>query len=135
MPTVFHVPVNDATADRGARVAAPRTAGSPTVTVVDGTLYGTEFPIFATAARAGGSLAIFEVTARSGNNLTVSGAVDGTTDVNLQVDDAFEPRPNRRALTEIHDAFATLEAAVVTLPYATDAQAAFPGIDVACRGD
>jgi lysophospholipase L1-like esterase len=120
MPITFHKPLNNV----ATTVAAGRSAGSPSIVVATGTgaSFGSTFPLIATASRAGAVLAIFEVTGRSADTLTVSGAIEGTTDVALLVGDVLEMRPTALAISEVQAALNTLEAAAVTLPYATTLQ-------------
>lgn len=108
--TTFHIPVNDATS----RVAAPRAVGAPVVvTAGTGALFGTSFPILLTVARGtpGTIVTELEATARTGDTLTISGPVEGASDVALLVGDLVECRPTALALAEVHDAVHALEAA------------------------
>src|SRR6185312_11174840 len=88
--------------------SAPRSIGAPIV-VADGSGFGSTFPLIATASRLGVVLAILEVIGRSGNTLMVSGAIEGTMDVALQVGDAVQMRPTALAITELQDAVHALE--------------------------
>src|SRR4051812_44937443 len=97
MITTFHRAINNVST----KVAAPRATGTPSIVVDDGTPFGSTFPLIATAARSGAVLAIFEVTARSGNTLTVSGAIEGTTDADLRAGDTLEMRPTALAISEV----------------------------------
>lgn len=105
MSTTFHTPRNNV----GTTVTVPRAVGGP-VTVADGSAFGDTFPLIATAVRGSSVLAILEVTGRSGNTLTVSGAIEGTTDAALLAGDRIEMRPTALALTEVQDAVNALEA-------------------------
>jgi hypothetical protein len=87
-----------------------RTAGASSLVVADGSLFGSTFPIIIATIRADTVLSILEVTARSGDTLTVSAAIEGTTDLDLMVGDLIEMRPTALAITEIHAAVHTLEA-------------------------
>jgi hypothetical protein len=115
MSTTFHAPRNGVSTT----VASPRSIGGSTITVAtgDGALFGSTFPTIVTAARSGTVLAIFEVTARTGDNLTVSGAIEGTADVALLAGDVLEMRPTALAITEIHTAVHALEALQSTTVY------------------
>lgn len=105
MSTTFHVPENGATST----VASPRTSGGASLVLADGSAFGTVFPKIVTVIRAGTVLCILEATARSGNTLTISGPIEGTTDANMIVDDTVEMRPTKLAMTEIHAAVNNLE--------------------------
>jgi hypothetical protein len=105
MPTTFHRPINGVSTT----VVIARTAGVAPLVVADGSLFGATFPIIIAAIRADTVLSILEVTGRSGNTLTISAAIEGTTDVDLIVGDLIEMRPTALAITEIHAAVNTLE--------------------------
>lgn len=91
-------------------VASAYTAGSGSLTVVDGSQFGTVFPIVVIVSRAGVRMSVLEVTARATNTLTVSGAVDGTTDVNLLVGDIVKEGPTALQTNELQDAINALPA-------------------------
>src|SRR5206468_1266050 len=61
-----------------------------------------------TIVRSGASLCVLEVTGRSGNTLTISGAIEGTTDHSLVVGDGVEMRPTALAITEIQAVIADI---------------------------
>lgn len=61
-------------------VAGAYTPGSGALSVVDGSVFGGAFPILVSTFRDSEPVSILEVVGRSGNTLSVSGAVDGTTD-------------------------------------------------------
>jgi hypothetical protein len=94
-------------------VASGYTAGSGSLVVADGTQFGTTFPIVVIAVRAGARLSVLNVTARSTNTLTVSGAVDGTTDVNLIIGDTIREGPCALHVNELQDAVNANDAAAV----------------------
>jgi lysophospholipase L1-like esterase len=129
--TAFHVPVNGASS----KVAVARSLGGPTVTVQSGTSFGSSFPLIATVSRANSVLAIYEVTGRSGNVLSLGATREGTSDVALQVGDLIECRPTAGAMSEIHTAVNALESSSIAGPYASVAQSAFPGFNIAGWGD
>jgi hypothetical protein len=108
--TVFHSPQNNASAT----VATPRAPGAATITVDNGAPFGSAFPVIATALRGGGVLCILEVTGRAGNVLTVSGAIEGTTDTAPRVGDTLEMRPTALAIVELQGAIHALEADYAT---------------------
>jgi len=81
-------------------LAAPYTAGSHTLVLDAGTgvKFGSTFPLTVTVIRAStyGTpdefSVIFNATARSGDTLTISGAIEGTTDHDFVVDDRVDVR-------------------------------------------
>lgn len=107
MSTIFHVPENGASSTIG----TARTSGATSLVVASGTggLFGTVFPKLITVARSGVVLCILEATARATDTLTISGAVEGTTDANMLVGDVVEIRPTALSQTEIQAAVHNLE--------------------------
>lgn len=113
MPT-FHKPINDVSTT----VAAPGyTHGSGSLSVATGTgpLFGTTFPLIVVAVRSEAILSILEVTGRVGDTLTVLGAIEGTTDVDLLTGDTVEMRPTALAIVELQDAIISDEEAIAIL--------------------
>jgi hypothetical protein len=107
MPTSFAKPINNITTT----VAAPYTAGSGSLKVASAagiTLGGSQW-IRVSTFRSGAPLSILKATAVSGNVLTIAGAADGYTDVNLISGDAAELRVTAGALAELHTAVNALE--------------------------
>jgi hypothetical protein len=99
MSLTFHTPINNVSDT----VQAARSSGAPIV-VSNGAQFGSTFPLIVTTARSGTVLCILNITGRSGNTLTVSGAIEGTTDQNLVVGDGVQMRPTALAITEIQSA-------------------------------
>jgi hypothetical protein len=87
MPTELHKLVNNA----ASTVGATYTAGSGTLTLAAGTgaRFGAAFPILVSTFYSldGVPKSILSVSGRTGDVLTITGAVDGTTDVDLAVGD------------------------------------------------
>lgn len=111
MTTPFHLPINSVSTT----VALARTGGDPDLVVADGSPFGSTFPLIVVAARASGVVSILEVTGRSGNSLTIAGAIEGTSDVDLMVGDLVEMRPTALAVTEIQAAVHALESGATNL--------------------
>jgi hypothetical protein len=110
MPTSFAKPINDI----ATTVAAPYTAGSGSLTVASAagiTLGGNQW-IRVSTFRSGAPLSILKATAVSGNVLTIAGAADGYTDVNLISGDAADLRVMAGALADLHTAVNALEASI-----------------------
>lgn len=110
MSTTFHVPRNGVSTTVG---ASGRTAGAGTLVVATGTgsQFGSVFPLVITVTRSGAVLCVLEVTARSTDTLTISGAIEGTSDTtNMVSTDVVEMRPTALAATELQDAIHNLEA-------------------------
>jgi hypothetical protein len=101
MPT-FHKPLNNVSTT----VGSAYTAGSGSLVLASGAgaQFGSTFPLIITASRAGSVLSILNVMGRSSDTLTISGAIEGTTDVNLLIGDSIEMRPTALAITELQDA-------------------------------
>lgn len=115
MPTAFHVAVDNASST----VTAPRAAGSATVQVAAGAVFGAAFPLYLAVDRGGAPLTILEVTGRAGNLLTVAGPASARwPDADLQVGDTVEVRPVAEGDAEIKAAINALEAAPGDLHYA-----------------
>lgn len=106
--TTFHIPENGSSST----VASPRTAGATSLTLVDGSAFGADFPKIVTVSRSGATLCILEATARSGATLTISGAIEGTADVDMVVGDVVQLRPTKLAMTEVHAAINAAEASI-----------------------
>jgi hypothetical protein len=107
MPTTFHRPLNGV----ATTVAAPRAVAAVVVVAAGtGTRFGSIFPLIVTAARGDTDLSILEVTGRAGDVLTISGAIEGTADVALEVGDRLEMRATAGAVVELQDAVHALEA-------------------------
>jgi hypothetical protein len=100
MSTTFHTPLNNTSTT----VASPRSSGVTSLTVADGSVFGSTFPVYATAIRSSTVLTILEITARSGNDLTVSGGADGSADAALQVGDSIQCRDNAGLWSELQTA-------------------------------
>src|SRR5437868_6427165 len=102
MSTTFHTPINNVSTTVGSN----HTGGSGSLVVASGagSRFGSTFPLVITASRAGTVRSILNVTARSTDTLTISGAIEGTTDVDLVVGDTIEMRPTALAITELQDA-------------------------------
>lgn len=92
----FHVALNNVSTT----VAVARNSGATSLTVADGSVFGSTFPVYITAVRSGSVVTILEITARSGNVLTVTGGVDGSTDAALQAGDVVECRDNAGLFNE-----------------------------------
>lgn len=110
MPTSFAKPINNI----ATTVAAPYTAGSGSLKVASAagiTLEGSQW-IRVSTFRSGAPLSILKATAVSGNILTIAGAADGYTDVNLISGDAAELRVTAGALADLHTAVNALETSI-----------------------
>jgi hypothetical protein len=94
-------------------VAAPRSAGAASLTVLDGSQVGVDWPAWVIVIRGAVRLCVLEVTGRAGDVLTVARAVDGTTDRDLGVGDAIRLGPTPGAVNELQDAHDALDSAVV----------------------
>ena len=110
--TTFHRLVNNAQST----VAAAYTPGSGALVVTDGSVFGDAFPLLLSVFRATTPLSILEVTGRTGNTLEISGAVDGTTDVDLQTGDVALCGTATLYVEELQAAVNTLEAGGAILP-------------------
>jgi hypothetical protein len=104
MSFTFHTPINNISAT----VTSSRPIGPGPLDVTDGAQFGSTFPLIVTAVRSGTVLCILEVTGRSGDTLTVSGAIEGTTDQDLVVGDSVQMRPTALAITELQGAIGML---------------------------
>lgn len=91
-------------------VASAYTAGSGSLVVTDGSQLGAGMPFLVIISRAGVRMSVLEVTAKATNTLTISGAKDGTTDVNLLVGDLVREGPCALHVNELQDAVNTLPA-------------------------
>ena len=84
---------------------SPHTVGDGVIKVEDGTGFGTTFPIRITCQRASDSaIVIFQVTARTGNDLTITGSIEGTADISLSAGDLCQQRLTALAVTEMQQA-------------------------------
>jgi lysophospholipase L1-like esterase len=93
----MHTAINNASTT----VAVARNSGVTSLTVANGAVFGSSFPVYVTAVRSNAVVTILEITGRSGNVLTVTGGVDGSTDAALQVGDTVECRDNAGLWTEL----------------------------------
>lgn len=86
-PPVYPTPLDNAVTT----LASDYTVGSPTVTVTDGSLFGspsTSAPLRITCQRLSDNARVhFKVTGVSGNALTLAGVMDGYSDINLSAND------------------------------------------------
>jgi hypothetical protein len=100
--TTFHKPINNVSTT----VGATHTPLSVSLVVASGSgsRFGSIFPLIITASRSGTVLSILNVTGRNSDTLTISEALEGTSDVDLQVGDKIEMRPTALAITELQDA-------------------------------
>lgn len=92
--------------NRSTTLRSPHTPGDNTISVAlgDGPEFGSVFPIRVTCQRVSDEvLCIFAVVSRSGDDLTVSGAIEGTTDISLGVGDVCEQRLTALTVTELQD--------------------------------
>lgn len=97
-------------------VAATYTAGSGSLVVADGSVFGSAFPLrLSTFTSSGAPRAILRITARTGNTLTVGAAVEGTTDQSLAVGDLVEVRPTAGLFSDLHTAVNAAEADITAL--------------------
>ena len=105
--TTFHTPLNNISTT----VGSMHTTGSGSLVVATGTgsKFGSTFPLIITASQNGTVLSILEVTGRSTDTLTISGPLEGTSDVNLSVGVTIDMRPTALAIREIQTAVSTLE--------------------------
>jgi hypothetical protein len=109
-------------------VAASYTAGSGSLTVASAagiTLTAGQF-VRVSTFRQGAPLGILKASAVAGNVLTIAGAIDGYTDVNLLIGDAAELRVTAGAFADIHAAVNALEALEASTVYTTGSYAS-PG--------
>lgn len=108
--STFYTPLNN----RGTTLASAYTAGSGTLVAADGSVFGTPSPSapVRVTATSGNTVVIFKITGRSGNNLTVDSAIEGTTDANLAQGAALENLMTAGALVDIHDAVNAAETAI-----------------------
>lgn len=136
MPTTLHRPIN-ATSSAGVAttVSTGYTAGAGTLVVVDGSVFAGTYPVIVCAIRSGTLLSILNVTARSGNNLTISGAIEGTTDVNLIVGDTVAHRATAGAIAEVQTLALANEAGLLTKAQALVATAVKTSAYTAAAGD
>lgn len=102
----FHTPWNSVTI----RVTAPRSSGGSSIAVDTSVPAGLAYPGTLTVVRGGVAVAILEITNWVGLLLTCTGAVDGTTDLDLIAGDTLESRPCRLYETEVRTAITTLQA-------------------------
>lgn len=113
MATIFTNPINNVETT----VAVARSAGSPYITVADASKMGNpspSAPIRITAIRQSDSAnAIYKVTVRSGNTLTVQ-PIEGTSDINLNVNDRIRMFVTAGYFTDIHQAINTVETIIST---------------------
>lgn len=113
MPTTFRTPINNVSTTLGS--AHSIASGTLVVASGAGSLFGTVFPLrvtVITAASYGTTsevLTIFNVTARTTDTLTVSGAIEGTTDQVFAIGARVEIRPTAATFSDIHTAVNTLE--------------------------
>jgi parallel beta-helix repeat protein len=105
MATTFHTIANGASTT----VATARTSGAASLVVADGSVFGSTWPMLVTVLRSDVIVCILEVTNRTGNTLTVSGAADGTTDANLNTGDTVVCAPVGAYLEELQTVANTLE--------------------------
>jgi hypothetical protein len=96
----FHTPINNASTT----ASAPSSTGAPTVTVSNGSIFGSSFPVYVTVVRSGAVVTILEITAISGNTLTVNRGVDGFADAAILSGDTIECRENAGLWTELQTA-------------------------------
>lgn len=109
MATTFYAVQNNT----GSNVATAYTPGSGTLTLVDASGFPTSYPYRLSTFRPDGTAkSILSITGRTGNVLTVAGAIEGTTDVSLHVGDLARVRITAGALADIHTATNTLETTV-----------------------
>ena len=102
-------------------LAAPYTAGSGALVLEAGTgvKFGTVFPLTVTVIRAAtyGTpdefSVLFNVTARTGDTLTISGAIEGTTDHDFVVEDRVDVRWTDGLAKAVEGAVNALETTVV----------------------
>ena len=102
-------------------LAAPYTAGSGALVLEAGTgvKFGTVFPLTVTVIRAAtyGTpdefSVVFNVTARTGDTLTISGAIEGTTDHDFVVEDRVDVRWTDGLAKAVEGAVNALENTVV----------------------
>jgi Concanavalin A-like lectin/glucanases superfamily len=107
----FHTPLNNVSTT----VATARSLAGTSLVVANGALFGSTFPIYATAVRAGSVVTILEITGASGNTLTVRGGVDGFADAALLVGDTIECRDNAGLFSELQAAVTVNQAAIAGL--------------------
>ena len=102
-------------------LAAPYTAGSGALVLEAGTgvKFGTVFPLTVTVIRAetygtpDEFSVVFNVTARTGDTLTISGAIEGTTDHDFVVEDRVDVRWTDGLAKAVEGAVNALENTVV----------------------
>ncbi len=100
---LYHTPRNNAQTT----VMAPRAAGGHSVTVASASALSTTYPTLVTVVRNNAPLCILEVTGSTGNVLTVSGAVEGTTDAALVARDVLQHRVTALYVVELQGAIDT----------------------------
>jgi hypothetical protein len=96
---------------------SPHAIGDGVIHVQAGTgqEFGTVFPLRITCQRVSDSaIVIFQVTARTGDDLTVSQAIEGTTDIALISGDICQQRLTALAVTEIQDSLTYTSTSPVT---------------------
>ena len=112
--TTFSKAANDAVSS----LATAHAVGSGTLTLVDATRFPTTGPYRVSAYSGAGdsytALTILNISGRTGNTLTVSGATEGTADVALPTGTRVAMLISAGSLQEIHQAVNTLEGTVAT---------------------
>ena len=103
MSITFHNPINNVSTTVGSGGYTAH-SGSLIVATGTGSKFGSTFPLIITASQNGTVYSILEVTGRSTDTLTISGAIELTTDVDLAAGVTIDMRPTALAITEIQSA-------------------------------
>lgn len=111
MATTFYQVKNNV----GSTVTGTYAPGSGTLTLADASGFPASYPYrVSTFGPDGTPKSILSITGRTGNVLTVAGAIDGTTDVVLAIGDLVRMRVAAGALADIHTAVNAVETAIAS---------------------